>query len=105
MTGQSCSTKPSSATTKPGKAADKLATIEAEIDVGFGNRLCLRGQGGGLSWDAGVPLTCIDGKVWRVSIPCTEKLTFKLLLNDSVWAQGKDLVVAPGQKLKVVPVF
>ena len=93
------------APTKPGATDKKGATIEAKIDVGFGNKLYLRGQGGGLSWDTGVPLTCIDGKTWRLSIPCTDKLTFKLLLNDSVWAQGKDLVVWPGQKVEVVPAF
>src|SRR5579872_5239985 len=37
-------------------------TIEAKIDVGFGNTLYLRGEGPGLSWTQGVPLTCVDGK-------------------------------------------
>ena len=94
-----------SPTAKPAGSAAKLTTIEAKIDVGFGNALYLRGQGGGLSWDTGVPLNCIDGKTWRWTTRSTEKLTFKLLVNDSVWAQGKDLEVSPGQRVEVAPVF
>ena len=80
-------------------------TIEAKIDVGFGNNLFLRGQGAGLSWDRGIPLTCVDGKTWQWSGKAADKLTFKLLLNDSVWAKGADLVAAPGQKVEVAPAF
>jgi hypothetical protein len=80
-------------------------TIEAKIDVGFGNNLFLRGQGAGLSWDRGIPLTCIDGKTWQWSAAANDKLTFKLLLNDTVWAKGADLVATPGQKVEVAPAF
>jgi len=87
------------------KPAEKLTIVEAKIDVGLGNTLYLRGQGGGLSWNTGVPLTCIDSKTWRWTTRSPEKLTFKLLLNDSIWAQGKDIVVSPGKRVEVVPVF
>lgn len=80
-------------------------TIEAKIDVGFGNNLFLRGQGPGLSWDRGIPLTCVDGKTWQWSANAEDKLTFKLLLNDTVWAKGADLVAAPGQKVQIAPAF
>jgi hypothetical protein len=92
-------------TSTPAAAAAKLTTIEASIDVGFGNALYLRGQGPGLSWDSGIRLTCVDDSTWRWTGMSSEKLTFKLLLNDSVWSQGEDLVVTPGAKLKVAPVF
>lgn len=80
-------------------------TIEAKIDVGFGNALYLRGEGAGLSWTQGVPLTCVDGKTWKWTGEGTEKLKFKLLINDQVWSQGEDLVAAPGQKLEISPAF
>ena len=80
-------------------------TIEAKIDVGFGNNLFLRGQGAGLSWDRGIPLTCVDGKTWQWSAKANDKLTFKLLLNDTVWAKGADMVAVPGQKVEVAPAF
>lgn len=86
-------------------AAPRPTTIEAKIDVGFGNTVYLRGQGPGLSWDRGVPCECVNGNTWRWTAPRAEKLTFKLLLNDSVWAKGADLVIGPGEKVEVVPAF
>ena len=90
---------------KSAVSAPRATTIEAKIDVGFGNTLYLRGQGPGLSWDRGVPCECVDRNTWRWTAPRAEKLTFKLLLNDSVWARGADLVIRPGEKVEVVPAF
>ncbi len=82
-----------------------VTTIKAKIDVGFGNNLFVRGQGAGLSWERGVPLTCVDGQTWQWSGKADDRLTFKLLLNDQVWAQGEDIIAAPGQKVEIVPTF
>jgi len=88
-----------------GAARSASTVIEAKIDVGFGNQLFLRGQGSGLSWDRGIPLECVDSKTWRLTFPAQEKLLFKLLLNDSVWAKGEDVVVTPGQRVEITPAF
>lgn len=80
-------------------------TIEAKIDVGFGNNLFARGQGGGLSWERGLPLQNIDSRTWRLLVPAREQVQFKLLINDSIWAQGDDVVAAPGKKVEVTPAF
>jgi hypothetical protein len=80
-------------------------TIEAKIDVGFGNNLFVRGQGGGLSWDRGLPLENVDSKTWRLTVPAKDQVQFKLLINDTVWAKGEDLVVPPGKKVEVSPAF
>ena len=82
-----------------------VTTIEARVDVGFGNNLFVRGEGAGLSWDQGVPLKCIDPQTWQLSVPASDKVKFKLLLNDTVWAKGEDLVAAPGQRLQIAPAF
>jgi hypothetical protein len=87
------------------RATSRTVTIEATIDVGFGNRLYVRGEGGGLSWNQGVPLACVESSKWQWTGPASDTLKFKLLLNDAVWAQGEDLVAAPGQKLQVAPAF
>jgi hypothetical protein len=96
---------PEARSVAPAPSAPNATTIEALIDVGFGNHLFLRGQGAGLSWDRGTPLACVDGQTWRWSAPTTDKLTFKLLLNDKVWAQGEDIVATPGKCIGVVPRF
>ena len=93
------------ATSGSARNAAKPVTIEAKIDVGFGNTLYLRGEGRGLSWTQGVPLTCVDGKTWKWMGETTEQLKFKLLLNDQVWSQGEDIVAAPGQKVEISPAF
>lgn len=97
-------------TAKPAKpsssgATSKSVTIEAKIDVGFGNMLYVRGEGSGLDWNHGVPLTCVDGSTWKWTGEAQDKLKFKLLLNDAVWCQGEDLVAAPGQKVEISPAF
>ena len=80
-------------------------TIAAKIDVGFGNNLFVRGQGAGLSWERGTPLTCVGGDTWQWQAKAGEKIAFKLLLNDAVWAQGDDVVVTPGKRVEVAPTF
>jgi hypothetical protein len=103
-TSKSLATIP--AVTQPaGPTRASNTTIEAKIDVGFGNRLFLRGQGGGLSWDHGIPLECVDSQTWRLIVPAKDKLQFKLLINDSVWAKGEDVVVPPGKRVELVPAF
>ena len=86
-------------------AVKPVTIIEAQIDVGFGNNLFVRGQGAGLSWERGTPLTCVAPGTWRWSACVDEKLTCKLLLNDRVWAQGEDVAVTPGKRVEVVPAF
>ena len=89
----------------PEPCASSITTIEARVNVGFGNHLFLRGQGAGLSWERGTPLKCVDAQTWRWSAPAAEPLTFKLLLNDTKWAQGDDVIAAPGSRLEVAPRF
>jgi hypothetical protein len=80
-------------------------TIEAKIDVGFGNNLFVRGQGEGLSWERGIPLENVDSQTWRLIVPAKDKVQFKLLINDAVWCKGEDLIAAPGKKVEVTPAF
>ncbi|MGD0413546.1 MAG: hypothetical protein ABSC18_17800 [Verrucomicrobiota bacterium] len=82
-----------------------LTTIDVKRDVGFGNALFLRGQGGGLTWERGLPLVCVDAQTWRWSGMAKDPITFKLLLNDKIWSAGNDLKIAPGQRMEVAPEF
>jgi hypothetical protein len=89
----------------PGRGGAKTVTIEAKIDVGFGNALFVRGEGRGLSWERGQPLVCVDGSTWKFTTEAEQKMEFKLLLNDSVWSKGENLTAAPGQRVEVAPSF
>ena len=87
-------------------AQERATTVEAKIDIGFGNLLYIRGQGDGLNWDEGKPLQCVAANRWVWStISAKEKVVFKLLINDRVWSQGEDLIIKAGEKSEVVPVF
>jgi hypothetical protein len=97
--------KAAETTTGGARSTAKPVTIEAKIDVGFGNSLYLRGEGLGLSWNQGIPLTNVDGNTWKWSGETKEQLKFKLLLNDQVWSQGEDLVATPGQRVEISPAF
>lgn len=98
-------TAPTAPTSVPAPLKTAPITIEARIDVGFGNQLFLRGQGEGLSWDRGTPLECVDSQTWRLILPSKDKLQFKLLINDSLWAKGEDVVATPGKRVELIPAF
>jgi hypothetical protein len=92
--------------TQVAAAKETFTVVEARIDVGLGNSLFIRGRGDGLSWDKGKPLSCVDASTWVwVTAKAQDKLIFKLLMNDQIWAQGPDMVVEAGQKFEFTPVF
>lgn len=81
-------------------------TIVAQIDVGFGNTLYVRGEGPGLSWEVGVPLDCVADDKWSLRLPETAKpIVFKFLINDQNWCLGDDFVAQPGTTLTLSPLF
>jgi len=76
------------------------------VDVGYGNTLFVRGEGGELSWDEGIILECVSNDEWKFTTSSKDKkLTFKFLFNDVEWAQGVDLVVKKGQTSVSTPQF
>lgn len=87
-------------------ATPVITTIVAQIDVGFGNTLYVRGEGPGLSWEKGTPLDCVADDKWSITISETSKpVVFKFLINDQTWCAGDDYVAQPGATLTVTPAF
>lgn len=81
-------------------------TITAQIDVGFGNALYIRGEGPGLSWDKGIVMDCVADDKWVITLSdAAMPVVFKFLLNDITWCVGNDYVVDPGASMTTVPVF
>ena len=91
------------------KAAVKKAaqtSIVAHVDIGFGNTLYVRGEGGGLSWDKGTPLQNTSSSEWTFSpTKATGTVTFKFLINDEIWAEGENLTIKAGNKSVNSPEF
>lgn len=87
--------------------AGGATVIRAKIDVGFGNGLFVRGEGGSdLSWDKGVPLANTSADEWVISLREVKRpVQFKLLINDQQWSSGDDYTVAPGDSVTLTPSF
>ena len=91
---------------KTSPAKPIVTVITAKIDIGFGNLLYLRGEGPGLSWNAGLPLDCVKDDQWSIVLPETSKpIVCKFLINDLTWSAGPDCVVEPGKKVTLTPSF
>ncbi len=101
---QDCACKSGGACKSP--SGRKLTRVIAKYDAGWGNQLFIRGLGGGLDWNAGVPMQCVgeDEWLWEQSVP-KGNVTFKVLVNDSVWSEGEDAVVAAGDTIICHPKF
>jgi hypothetical protein len=91
---------------KPVATKPVVTTITAEIDIGFGNSLYLRGEGAGLSWDKGLLMTCVSDNQWQLSLgESARPIIFKFLVNDLSWSVGEDYTVAAGGSVTFVPTF
>ncbi len=83
-----------------------LTTITAEIDIGFGNTLWLRGDGPGLSWETGLIMDCVADDKWSLTLAdAGAPVVFKFLVNDLSWSAGDDYVVKQGGSIALKPTF
>jgi hypothetical protein len=87
-------------------AKNHVTTITAQIDIGFGNQLHIRGDGPGLSWDKGLLMDCVADNKWRVVLAESARpIVFKFLVNDLSWSAGEDYSIAPGGSVTIAPAF
>lgn len=94
------------ATKKVAPKKPATTTIIANVDVGFGNSLYIRGEGADLSWEKGTALENVSPYEWVFcSDTATGEVTFKFLINDEAWADDDDLTVAAGSTSVSSPVF
>ena len=81
-------------------------SITARVDVGFGNQLYLRGAGAGLSWEKGLQLKNVSAYEWAfATTKAKSDVVFKFLINDELWAEGDNIIVAKGATSISSPVF
>ena len=88
------------------KVAKKVTRIVANVDVGWGNMLYIRGEGAGLSWEQGVPMLCNNGTEWHWTAETdAEPISFKFLVNDEKWAAGENVTINAGDVHISTPTF
>lgn len=91
---------------KPVATKPVVTTITAQIDIGFGNALYVRGDGPGLSWDKGVLMDCVTDSQWQITLgESARPVVFKFLVNDLSWSAGEDYTVKSGASVTLVPTF
>ncbi len=89
-------------------AAKKIieTSITARVDVGFGNSLYIRGEGGGLNWNQGTLLENESPYDWSYKTTKVKSdIVFKFLINDEIWADGENQTVKAGTSSVSSPVF
>lgn len=91
---------------KKNQTAKKTTRVIAKYNAGWGNQLFIRGLGGGLDWNVGVPMQCIgeDEWLWEQAVS-KGNISFKILVNDNQWSEGDDFVVAAGDTTICHPKF
>ena len=104
--------KPIAQAPKPDAQAPKpverqtVTKIKAQIDIGFGNELFIRGNAAGLSWDKGIQMNCVNDDMWTFTlIGAPGPVAFKFLVNDLTWSAGEDYIVQPGADFVINPAF
>lgn len=88
-------------------ATAEAAQIRVHYDVGWGNRIAIRGSVAPLNWSVGQNATWTTGNVWVYTTPVSAGgFQFKPLFNDSTWAVGANFVVPNGNAVvDVYPFF
>jgi hypothetical protein len=89
------------------RSSDGATRLLVTAYIGIGNRLFIRGEGPGLSWEKGVPLQFVSIGKWRwESSEPTSPVKYKLYKNDAVecTALGEQQI-DPGQQQEVAAAF
>jgi hypothetical protein len=84
-------------------SADGATRLVVTAYIGIGNRMFIRGEGPGLGWDKGVPLSFVSIGKWRWETnDATKAVTFKLYKNDETECTALgERSVAPGAQLEL----
>jgi alpha-amylase len=83
-------------------------TVYVHKDVGWGNRVTIRGSVAPLSWNAGKDCVNQSAALWKCSvegIPSGTSLEYKPLINDSTWSTGANYKTTSGQTTGIYPTF
>ncbi|MEO6005621.1 MAG: hypothetical protein ABIZ04_02350 [Opitutus sp.] len=88
-------------------SSDGATRLIATSYIGIGNRLFIRGNGPGLSWDKGVPLQFISIGKWRWETPeAAAPIEYKLYKNDETECAGLGArTLEPGHQQEVTAKF
>ena len=100
--GEAASAAPAEASVSSDGATRLLATAY----IGIGNKLFIRGDGPGLSWDKGVPMQFVSiGKWGWATDDATAPIACKLYKNDETAALSGEIFLEPGKHVEITAIF
>lgn len=95
-----------SASTESSSSSDGATRLLTTAYIGIGNKLFIRGDGPGLSWDRGVPMQFVSiGKWGWATHDATGSVRVKLFKNDETAALSGELTLEPGRHTEVTALF
>ena len=84
----------------------EATTVRVHYDVGYGNRITVRGSKAPLSWNSGTNATWSTGNVWTLSwANSVGDVELKPLLNDTSWSTGGNYRIKAGATVDLYPFF
>ena len=87
-------------------SSDGATRLLTTAYIGIGNKLFIRGDGPGLSWDKGVPMQFVSiGKWGWATQDAAGPVRVKLLKNDETSALTGDLTLEPGRHTEITALF
>lgn len=87
-------------------SSDGATRLLVTAYIGIGNKLFIRGDGPGLSWDKGVPMQFVSiGKWGWSSNDVTTPIACKLYKNDETSALSGEIFVEPGKHIELTALF
>lgn len=87
-------------------SSDGATRLLATAYIGIGNKLFIRGDGPGLSWDTGQPMQFVSiGKWGWSSTEAAGPVRVKLYKNDELAAPLGEIVLEPGRHTEVTATF
>jgi hypothetical protein len=87
-------------------SSDGATRLLVTAYIGIGNKLFIRGDGPGLSWDKGVPMQFVSiGKWGWASNDVTAPIACKLYKNDETAALSGEVLVEPGKHVELTALF
>ena len=85
---------------------EKSTSLIATAYIGIGNKLFLRGEGPGLSWEEGVPMQFLSIGKWGWStLEIDAPVTCRIYKNDDEPAIDGDIVLNPAELKEISPRF
>ena len=87
-------------------SSDGATRLLATAYIGIGNKLFIRGEGPGLSWDKGVPMQFVSiGKWGWATHDASTPVRCKLYKNDETAALSGEVTLEPGKHVEVTALF